>query len=335
MIYMKNELISITTKPKVLPTTSRLTAADRWDHFLVRIGHKRGEHRVAPGLYALGNPSPESPVFVTGNYTLSFDALRSSLAGMDAYILVLDTRGINVWCAAGKATFSTDEIVLRVYQTRLQEVVSHRRLILPQLGAPGVAAHVVKKRAGFRVEYGPVRAADLPEYLKTGKATAEMRRVRFSLGDRMILLPVEVRNYLLRMLVAAVILYFLGGWTGALAAVACVLAGAALFPILLPWLPTPNFSTKGFLLGGLVALPFAWLGFRGHPDWAWWQQAAQALEFLLGMPAVTAFVALNFTGASTFTSRTGVRREMFAYIPVMALTFASGAILAIVFAFVR
>ncbi len=330
-----NKLISIATKPKVVPTSSRLTAADRWDHFLIRIGHKRGAHRVAPGLYALGNPSPESPVLVTANYTLSFDALRSSLAGIDAYILVLDTKGINVWCAAGKGTFGTDEVVLRVYQTQLQHVVTHRRLILPQLGAPGVAAHEVKKRTGFRVEYGPVRAADLPEYLKTHEATSEMRQVRFSLGARMILVPVEVRNYLMPMLVAAVVLYFLGGWTGALAAVASLLAGSVLFPVLLPWLPTRNFSTKGFFLGGLVALPFALAVLLRHPDWSWWRHSGQAAGFLLGMPAVTAFVALNFTGATTFTSRTGVRREMFAYIPAMAATFATGALLAIVFAFIR
>jgi len=330
-----NQPISITTKPKILPTSSRLTAADRWEHFLIRIGHKREAHRVKPGLYALGSPSPESPVLVTANYSLSFDSLRLSLAGIDAYLLVLDTKGINVWCAAGKGTFGTDEIVFRVFQTQLKDVVTHRRLILPQLGAPGVAAHEVKKRSGFRLEYGPVRAADLPEYLKTHEATAEMRQVRFSLRDRMILVPVEVRNYLWPMLVAAVVLYVLGGWTAALAAIASLLAGSVLFPALLPWLPTRNFSTKGFFLGGLAALPFALNALLGHPDWSWWRQSGQAAEFLLGMPAVTAFVALNFTGASTFTSRTGVRREMFAYIPAMAATFATGALLVIVFAFIR
>ena len=330
-----NQLISLTSKPKILQTASKLTAADRWDHFLVRAGYKRNAHRVAPGLYALGNPSAESPVFVSANYTLSFDALRSSLAGVDAYILVLDTRGINVWCAAGKGTFGTDEIVLRVYQTQLKDVVSHRTLILPQLGAPGVAAHVVKKRTGFRVEYGPVRATDLPEYLKTREATPEMREVRFGLSDRVVLIPVEVVNRTLPMLAAAIILYFVHGWISALAAIACVLAGSALFPLFLPWLPTRNFSTKGFLLGGLVALPFALSALLGHPDWPRWQQAGQALQFLLAMPAVTAFVALNFTGATTFTSRTGVRREMFAYIPTMAVTFGAGAVLAIVFTFIR
>jgi hypothetical protein len=164
-------------------TTSTLTFADHWDHFLVRWGYRRGGHRVTPGLYTIGNPTPESPVLVTANYSLSFDAVRSSLPGADGYILVLDTLGVNVWCAAGKGTFSTDEIVRRVEATRLSEVVSHRTLILPELGGPrrrrarGQAAH------GLKVEYGPVRAADLPEYLKnasghTGDATSALPLAR-------------------------------------------------------------------------------------------------------------------------------------------------------------
>jgi hypothetical protein len=329
------DIASITAAPKIFPTTGRLTARDRWDHFLARVGWKRGKHLVEPGLYALGNPTPDSPVFVSANYSLSFDALRSSLDGIDGYILVLDTKGINVWCAAGKGTFGTNEIVLRVMITHLGEVVQHRKLILPQLGGPGVAAHEVKRRTGFWVEYGPVRAADLPEYLKTHTATPEMRRVEFPLRDRLVLIPVEIVQTFLPTLLAAVVLYFLGGWISSLAAGSAVFAGIVLFPILLPWLPTHNFSTKGFILGGLVALPFALSVFLRHPDWAWWRQVGQAMEFLLAMPAVTAFLALNFTGSSTFTSRSGVKREMFASIPAMAWTFGVGILLALVLVFIR
>ncbi len=328
-------LASIASAPTLHPTQSRLTAADRWDHFLARVGVNRGGHRVEPGLYALGSPTPDSPVFVSANYTLSFDALRSALDGIDGYILVLDTKGINVWCAAGKGTFGTDEIVNRVFATQLKDVVTHRKLILPQLGAPGVAAHEVKKRTGFLVEYGPVRAADLPEYLKTRKATPEMRKVEFTLRDRLVLIPVDVVQTFLPMLAAAILLYFVGGWVSSLAAIVAVLSGTVLFPILLPWLPTHNFSTKGFLLGLLAAIPFAISPFLRHPDWTWYHRLGQALEFLLAMPPVTAFIALNFTGSSTFTSRSGVKREMFAYIPAMAWTFGTGLLLAIAFIFVR
>ena len=332
---MMIDLASITSTPEILPVQARLTFADRWDHFLARVGVRRGEHQVEPGLYALGNPTPASPVFVSANYTLSFDSLRSSLVGVDGYILVLDTRGINVWCAAGKGTFGTDEIIKRVFATQLKDVVTHRKLILPQLGAPGVAAHEVKKRSGFLVEYGPVRAADLPEYLKNHTATPEMRKVHFSLSDRLVLIPVDLAQTLLPMLAAAIVLYFAGGWISSLAAIVAVLTGVVLFPILLPWIPTHNFSTKGFLLGILTALPFAVSPFIRHPDWSWYHRLGQALEFLLAMPAVSAFIALNFTGSTTFTSRSGVKREMFAYIPAMAVTFGTGLLLAILFIFVR
>jgi len=308
----------LTKAPRILPTTSRLTIADRWDHILARLAWKRNAHRVEPGLYALGNPTPETPVFVTANYTLSFDALRSALMGMDAYLLVLDTQGVNVWCAAGKSTFGTDEIVNRVFTTGLKNLVSHRKLILPQLGAPGVAAHEVKKRTGFLVEYGPVRAADLPRYMKTHKATSDMRRVCFGLRDRLVLIPVDIVQMLLWITLAALVFYLLGGWFSALTALTVFMAGLVLFPILLPWIPTDDFSMKGLILGVLVALPFAIFACLGNPDAHWWRQILLALQYLLILPATVAFITLNFTGSSTFTSRTGVRKEIFTYVPVMA-----------------
>jgi hypothetical protein len=316
--------------PHIEPTTSTITAADRWDHVLARWGVNRSGHRVEPGLYSLGCPTANSLVFVTANYTLSFDALRSALVGVESYILVLDTQGVNVWCAAGKGTFGTDELVHRIEVTALHDVVSRRVLILPQLGAAGIAAHEVKTRSGFKVEYGPVRAADLPEYLQTGQATREMRRVRFSLLDRLVLIPVELVHFLPALMIAAVALFFVGGVPACLAAVSAILAGVVLFPLLLPWVPTRSFSSQGLILGALVALPFALAVLRHNPGTTLWQRIGEALAYLLSMPPVTAFLALNFTGSSTFTSKSGVRREMYTYIPIMASMFGLGIVLTIV-----
>jgi len=119
------DLAPLPTDFQVFRAVPKLSLADYWDHFLARIGYKRSAHRREPGLYALGHPTPASPVFVTANYTLSFDALRASLEGIDGYILVLDTQGINVWCAAGKGTFGTDELTSRVISTHLKDVVNH------------------------------------------------------------------------------------------------------------------------------------------------------------------------------------------------------------------
>lgn len=314
-------------QPLIRSTTAKLSASDHWDHFLARWAVNREGHRVEPGLYALGKPTPASPVFVSANYTLSFDALRSALNGMDGYILVLDTKGINVWCAAGKGTFGTDELVNRIEAARLSEIVSHRNLILPQLGAPGVAGFEVTKRTHFKVEYGPVRARDLPEYLKTHTATPEMRRVQFTLKDRLTLIPVEFVTTLWILIILLVI--------GSKGPAAALVAGTVLFPILLPWLPTHDFSLKGFILGGLVALPFAFGAFMKSPTSALWLRSAGALFYLLLMPPITAFVALNFTGSTTFTSRTGVRGEMFAYIPTMAWMFGAGLLLNIALFFIH
>jgi hypothetical protein len=311
----------------VFPTTSRISAANRWDHWLARWGIMRNAHRVPPGLYALGQPTPHSRVFVTANYTLSFDALRSALDGQDAYILILDTAGVNVWCAAGKGTFGTDELVRRIELTGLANRVEHRRLILPQLGAPGIAAHEVKQRSGFTVEYGPVRAADLPQYLQTGRATPAMRRVRFPLRDRIVLIPVELVYVLFPWLLIAVLLR-------SLPLIAALLAGVILFPILMPWLPTPNFTSKGWILGGITTLPFviqALLGVTANP----WLLSAQALAALLMLPPVTAFLALNFTGSTPFPSRTGVRREIFRYIPPMAWSFGIGLLLTVAVSLIK
>jgi hypothetical protein len=318
------------TKPAEIRTTdSVLTFTHHFDHFLARWGINRMAHRVEPGLYRLGRPDEESPVFASANYTLSFDALRSALSGTDAWILVLDTKGINVWCAAGKGTFGTDELVNRIENTGLAGIVTHRKIIIPQLGAPGISASDVKRRSGFRVDYGPVRAKDLPEFLMTGTATSEMRRVQFPVRDRIVLAPVELVQIALPAIVVTAGLWFLAGPVTAFAAISAVVAGTVLFPVLLPFIPTRDFSTKGLLLGGIVAIPFA-AAFASDAALPGWALLFAALTPLLIIPAVTAYLALNFTGSTTFTSRTGVKKEIFRYTPFMAVMAVFGIILGIV-----
>ena len=327
----------VATPAGAVPRVStRLTSRDRWGTVMARIGVRRMNYAVPPGLYAAGNPTPESNVFVTANYKMSLDRLRSVIEGRDAWILVLDTKGINVWCAAGKGAFGTGQILRQVRATQLSEVVSHRVLIVPQLGAPGVAAHVVKKKTGFRVLYGPVRADDLPAFLDAGmKATPEMRQVRFPLRDRLALIPLELGISLKYIALPVLLLLALSGVTpdgysanavfeaGARAAAMCLLAvtlGAAVTPALLPWLPGRAFSVKGAIVGLAVALVWAGLRWPGA-DGAGRTELA-AWTFLV--PAISAFLAMNFTGASTYTSLSGVKREMRFAVPAQILVAVAG-----------
>ena len=185
---------SVATKAGDVPVVSSvLSRADKWGDLKATWAIRRMDYTVDPGLYAVGSPNEDSLVFASANYKLSFDTLRRELDGLDAWTMVLDTDGINVWCAAGKGTFGTEEMVNRIEQTGLRDVVSHRKIIVPQLGATGVAAHEVRKSSGFSVVFGPVRASDIPPYLKAGMvATPEMRHVRFTLRDRARLIPAEI-----------------------------------------------------------------------------------------------------------------------------------------------
>jgi hypothetical protein len=292
----------------------------------------RDRYRIAPGLYGVGAPTAASPVLVTANYKLTVDRLRAAVAGLDAWVLVLDTKGINVWCAAGKGSFGTEELLRRMEAVRLTAVVSHRKLVLPQLGAPGVAAHEVAKRSGFRVEYGPVRVEDLPGYLRSGgKASEAMRQVRFGLKDRLDQVTVEMTQGLKPLawvLAAVAVLAFAaarpltaartaevalayGGWI-----VAAYLAASVLTFALLPWLPGRAFSLKGFWVGlGLAAL--CALFFRAFPGLQANGWATAAL--LVFLPAVSSFIAMNFTGSTPFTSLSGVHYEMRRAVPLQVL----------------
>ncbi|MBM4352713.1 MAG: acetyl-CoA synthase subunit gamma [Deltaproteobacteria bacterium] len=315
-----------------------LTSRDRRDAVALRWGIGRSAYTVPPGLYAVGSPSAESVVLVSANYKMSFDRLRRELSGIDAWILVLDTKGINVWCAAGKGTFGTDELVNRVEAADLGQVVSHRRLVLPQLGAPGVSAHEVRKRSGFQVVYGPVRAPDLPRFLSAGmKADPEMRRVRFGLADRAAVVPVEIvqgAGYALLIAALFVILGGLGpdgyrldhvlsvGIPDAILVLGAFLGGSLLTPLLLPFLPGRPFAWKGMCMGLLVTLAL-WAALHGLPG----TPGALALAAWLTMgSALASFLAMNFTGASTYTSLSGVRKEMRFAVPVQVVAVTAGLV---------
>ncbi len=317
--------------PDIVQTTSELTKEDRRIWLKARLGIGRMNLRAKPGLYFLGQPDRDSPVFVTANYQFSFNSLRSRLGGLNCYVLVLDTRGINVWCAAGEGTFGTDELVHRIESTNLKTVVNHRVLILPQLGAPGVAAPEVRKTTGFKVEWGPVRASDIPEYMRTRKATPAMRRVRFDLKDRVELIPVEVTNIFAPLAIALIILFLVGMSYTALMITTIVAAGIVLFPILLPFLPTHDFTSKGLILGVVASTPFMVREYFANAGEPFWLAVMFTIIPALLMSPWIAFISLNFTGATTFTSRTGVRREIFRYVPLIAATFIIGLSLEIGF----
>jgi hypothetical protein len=297
-------------------TTSELTPRDRLGGLRVRWNIGRDDYRVTPGLYASGDPGRDSPVLVTANYKLTFDSVRKELKGLSAWLLVLDTKGVNVWCAAGKGTFGTEELVRRIRETGLTGIVDHRNIVAPQLGATGVAGFAVTKETGFRVHFGPVYARDLPAYLASGMTkTGDMARVRFGLRERLAVAPVEFVQSL-KFLPAAILIAFLFALPAGDVFVSraivnlALLAGAfpvgtILFPALLPFLPFRAFSAKGAVLGllwgGAIAVIAAVSGSA---------EPVAAIPAATAAAALISYLAMNFTGSTTFTCQKGAELEV-------------------------
>jgi len=141
--------------------------------------------RAETGLRVFGNPDENSPVFVTSNYDLTVKRVSRHLKHMDCYLLVAQSNGVNVWCAAAAEAFTEHSIISVLETSRVGKRVNHRRLILPALSGPGVNTGIIEQETGWHCQFGPVYAKDIPEYIKSDfQKTEKMKRIKYDLVDR-------------------------------------------------------------------------------------------------------------------------------------------------------
>ena len=347
MINENINILEFCKKPdqfeKVNRVSSEWSRPDYSGSIKCRISNSfRMKYRIKPGLYAVGEPDANSEVFASANYKLSFDILRKALSGLSAWILVLDTKGINVWCAAGKGTFGTEELVKRIGGVKLGNFLNHRRIILPQLGAVGVNADSVFKRTGFKVYFGPVYAKDIKAYLNSGRRkTQEMRAIKFSMLDRLILTPREIIPAINKFIIfAAIMLLFFGiqptdilfksawvyGETFLLLGLASIISGSFITPVFLPFIPFRSFALKGWITGMLLT---ALVIFQFNTP-----ELKNILIFtaaVLFFPMASSYLALQFTGSTTFTNMSGVKKELKTALPVYLISTALSIILLLIY----
>lgn len=161
----------------------------------------------------------------------------------------------------------------------------------------------------------------------------------FPLKDRAVLIPIELVEVIKPFSLLALIFLVLGGiggpgnyWANLLhfggfavaALAAAVLAGAVLSPVFLPYLPGRAFSVKGFSIGIMTTVVF--LYWRGV-NFSAWPDRIEALSWLFIIPAIASYLAMNFTGASTYTSLSGVKKEMRFALPLQIFAAIGGALL--------
>jgi len=240
-------------------------------------------HRAETGLRAVGRPDEDSPVLVSCNYTLSVARLLRTLEGLDVWVLVAQSSGINVWCAACGGTFTDHQVISAIKTSGLAQKVRHRRIVLPGLSAPGMDVESIRQKTGFRARFGPAEARDIPAYLEAGmKKRPGMERKDFGIGHRMdMLVGMNVVWW------APVAVLFAIFWREHLLHLSLLFWGTALgVYVLFPWIPGRRGWTKSFVV--TLALVAGYVGagrtLHGDPFFFWpWIIGAALLVAMIGM----------------------------------------------------
>lgn len=282
----------------------------------------RRTYAVEPGLYYTGSEyDKDSPLLVTANYQLTVFLLARKLGHKNVRLLVIDTDGINVWCAAGKGTFCNDAIFEQLgrYDESLLKEGDRLRLVLPKLCFAGVDLPSLRK-AGYDAVIGPVYDKDLPAYLLTEPLEdRDTNRVVFGMRSRLFtVVPglVQLMKYCVILLVA---MWLVGQfWSYSIPAVEIIglVAGlGVLYPVLFPYLPGKWFATKGFWLG--VGICFVMSA-----------MAAGGLISLGGLIVSSLFTLAggmyfgqSYSGNSAVSNMTSIRKETARLLPVYVLLY--------------
>jgi hypothetical protein len=183
------------------------------------------------------------------------------------------------------------------------------------------------------VIYGPVSARDIKAFIDAGlKATEDMRKVTFTLVDRLKLIPVDIFYGKVYMLVVPLIFLILSGFNRDGYSIDLALnsggrsvinlfsgyfAGCVLAPALLPWIPFRRFSLKGIVTGSIAAILLLFAGTLGVSP-------VEKVSWFMMIVGLSSFMAMNFTGSSTFTSLSGVQKEMKTALPLQIVIASLG-----------
>ena len=214
------------------------------------------------GLIKIGHPDRNSPVLVTCNFHLTVERVKRALKGLNSYLLVANSHGINVWCAAAGGHFTSHSVISVLKTSGIDKLVDHHKIILPQLAATGVEAKLIHQKTNWKVIWGPVDAKDIPSFIERGfKKTAQQRQVKFPLLQR---IEMAISWAFPISLIGGIIIFFI--WQAALLPALLTIWGLAfliflLFPFYEKWLSQegkrPGFIFFDFGKGGIQLILWA------------------------------------------------------------------------------
>jgi NAD-dependent dihydropyrimidine dehydrogenase PreA subunit len=265
-------------------------------------------HPTKPRLITFGKPKRTSPVLLTVNSSLTVRRLSKILKGEDCYLLVAPAGGINVWCGSVGGHFTIESIISIIKTSGIERLVDHRRMILPQLCAPTITSKELNARAGWSAQFGPIRAEDIPEYLRNGRrVTTAMTEIRYSPKDRLEMAIAMSGSIIVRYSLFPLVIF---GFWGLSRFATGVLFSSVLLHVFNEKLPGSNNTRKALSLSPLfllLVLPFSWVS-GATPIWLF--------LFLTMISLATAVLAGNAYSGYTPFKQCGYSRQFYGYPPL-------------------
>ena len=294
---------------------------------------------IEPGIYRSGNPTKNSPIIVTSNYDFTYIKVMRNLRHIDAWVLCVDSNGINVWCAARGNDFGNEQILEAVEATGIQIYTEENTLILPQLSAGGVSIPQLPKKSEnfpFKIKFGPVWSKYLPQYLeeKPLKKPDHMKLAKFSLSHRMRAWVTHTTFLLRKIFLLPIIGFFFIfllsllwinklAWVGEL--IAWIIISNGLISILFPLSNfTRSFIKKGMFFGFLTVVVLGGISWILH---------GSLIFILLNVILffwIAFFSTMSFSGYTMATSPTEIQEEYSSFRRINKILLITGTILSII-----
>lgn len=123
--------------------------------------------QVEPGVYAINNPGPDSPLMVTTNFSITYFSVANELesSGLPGWLLVADAEGMSVLTAWAAGKFDAERIAKAVKESGAAGKINHQSVIIPGHTAV-LMGELEEELPGWTIKVGPREAVDLPAFLK-------------------------------------------------------------------------------------------------------------------------------------------------------------------------
>ena len=124
--------------------------------------------QVEQKIYKIGEPTPESPLLITTNFSLTYFIVSGEIENskVPSRLAVMDSEGLSVLTAWAAGKFTASKIAQFIQESGIEKEVSHRELIIPGYVAI-LSGAIEEKLPGWKVTVGPREANGLPAFLRS------------------------------------------------------------------------------------------------------------------------------------------------------------------------